>query len=205
MSNGTRRKFSNAAAHVRVAARNEVFTYELSNTLDEDGQPYVVEARIPDPHDIDALANLPQPLQQAMFRDLNQLEEGGADGLDPDGGDDVSIERNLALINKSKGVVNFYLVAGFVDPTCHLTPEEADVAENGVWVGAIDYMDRIAFMAHCNGQTEEFAAKVSEFREQPDGPVHGGQAKPKVSGAGRTSGSKRTPRALAAAPGADGD
>jgi hypothetical protein len=201
-TNGNRPRFSNAAAHAVAEQRDATFEYELSNTKDPDGNPYVVLARIPDPTDVDALMHLPQPLQEAMFRDIDQVDnEGLAPGetATPEG----DVARALELIRNNQNVVNFYLCAGFIDPKCYLDKAEAD-ANDGVWVQSIHSLDRVAFMGHCVSDVEVAAEAVAPFREEPTGPVDRGPDGPAVRGSGRPGGSKRGARHLAAVPGVTG-
>jgi hypothetical protein len=196
-TNGSRPRFSNAAAHVIAEKREATFEYELSNTLSPDGEPYVVLARIPDPTDVDALMHLPQPLQEAMFRDIDRVEAQG--GETPDAPPKTDLQSSLDLIRDNQAIVNFYLCAGFVEPKCYLDKTEAD-ANDGVWVGSIHSLDRVAFMGHCAGTVEESATVVAPFREEPVGPVDSGPDGPAVRGSGRPSGGKRGARHLTAVP-----
>jgi len=177
-----------AAARKRRQAREQGFDFVLQSTLDDDGNPSIVRARIPQLLDADSLSMLSADMRREIFKMIEEVQqmEGFATG---NGAEAVVASMQADELADTFGaitkVVDAYCVMGFVEPRCYFTVDEAD-AKNGVWVRDIEFSDRLAFFNHCSQQERGAAAKVTPFPDgQPVSVVGAGPVDPAVSGAGQ--------------------
>jgi hypothetical protein len=180
------RRLDPAAARRRRQAREAGFEFTLVNTTDDEGFPSVVRAKLPQIFDAETLASLPSELRQEIFKVVESVEEIEI-GKTPD-------ERQAALDGLSTAdivqqfgniahVVDAYCIAGFQEPRCYATAEEAD-EQGGVWVRDIEFADRMAFFEFCSRRERGGASVVKPFPDGPAAPVGAGSAHSPVSGAG---------------------
>jgi hypothetical protein len=196
MATRTPTKFTREAAQRRRVKQDEGFEFILENTLDEDGNPFSVRARIPSPHNPDDLMRAPADLQRYIFDVMSKAEKAGPEAMNAPGIDPDDFEANIEKINEAEDAIRFYIVMGFVEPRAYSTVEEAE-EQGGIWWKDVEYFDRVAFVAHCTSQTKAVAAAVKPFRAGQDGVVHNPPAGKDVSGDGRSKRNRRTATVLA--------
>jgi hypothetical protein len=177
-----------AALRRRRQTREAGFDFTLETTLDDDGNPSVVRARLPNLLDASSLATLPADMRREVFQMIEQVEtlEGNGQGSGfGDLVDGMSSDQLADAFGAIASVVDAYCVIGFVEPRCYATEEEAD-EQGGAWVADIEFADRMAFFNYCSARQKGASATVTPF---PDGrplpPVGAGPADSAVSGAGQ--------------------
>ena len=107
----------------------------LHATLDEEGNPSLIRARLPQLFDAETLASLPAEMRREVFLMVEQVEklEGSqATAGFPGSVEGMSMKELADSFGSMTHVVDAYCITGFVEPRCYATPEEAD-AKGGVW------------------------------------------------------------------------
>ena len=161
------RRLDPSVARKRREQREQGFDFVLHATLDEEGNPSLIRARLPQLFDTETLASLPAEMRREVFLMVEQVEK--LDGSQTPGGvgaiEGMSMKELADSFGSMTHVVDAYCITGFVEPRCYATPEEAD-AKGGVWVRDIEFADRLAFFNHCSAQEKGATAQVKPF---PDG------------------------------------
>jgi hypothetical protein len=178
-----------AALRRRRQQRETGFDFVLAQTLDDEGNPSVIRARLPNLLDASSLASLPADMRREVFQMIEQVEslEGSGQAGAPSGFgdlvDSMSGDQLADAFGAISSVVNAYCVIGFLEPRCYATEAEADDA-GGVWVADIEFADRMAFFNECSAKQRGASATVTPFPDnRPLSPVGAGSGDPAVSGA----------------------
>lgn len=169
-------------AALRARRQREAAGYDfvLRATTDEDGNPTVARVRRPDIFDADEIGKLPQHMQHAIFRLIEEAEaqEGKTPGATVEESVVDLLARNYASFAT---LADAYVIAGFIEPRVYATAAEADT-NGGVWVKDIERADRMAFYHHCTGMRTEAAESLTNFRDRPADDVDAGPARQTVPG-----------------------
>lgn len=180
----TIRRLDPAALRAKRAKRLAGETFVLEHTDDE---PVEVRVRRPDIFDADVLLSFPTTMQEAIYNLIEQTQrlEGNATNRDEVASEirDMPLDQVIKTYGSASRIARAYCIAGFIEPRCYATAEEAD-REGGIWVEDIAHADRMAFMTWCNNPTKEAAATVAEtFPDEPAAGEWTGPAGTPVPGA----------------------
>lgn len=171
-----------AALRKNRAKREETFQFTLYATTDDDGNPFVVEARLPSIFDADGLADLPSYLRRSIIEIIESVERLEKEGQSFDDADTKTVVENFGSVGH---IADAYVINGFVKPRVYATAEEAD-EKGGAWVRDISSSDRIAFFHYCTEREGGVAADVKPFPGQPVPDVGDRPAGTPVSGTGQS-------------------
>ena len=170
-----------ASLRARRANRERGFVFVLEETLDEDGNPSSARVRMPSLFDAQTLASLPDELRQEVFKLVEAVEGNPAMAEDRA---ELSVTEVAKYLGSVAHLVNAYCIAGFIEPRCYATAEEAD-ARGGVWTDDIEFNDRMRFFEFCSARQKGGSAQAKPFPDgQPVSPVGTGPVAPAVSGTG---------------------
>lgn len=149
-----------ATLRKRRARREDVFPFTLIHTTDDDGNPTIVKAKMPNIFDVDGLADLPAHLRGEIVRLIEVVE-----GMEKEGKPVEEMDTRTAVENFGSiaHMADAYVISGFVEPRVYATPEEAD-KQGGAWVRDIESADRMAFFHYCTNREGRGVADVKTFR-----------------------------------------